>query len=222
MLCFWNELKNPCLITGDDSPKQIWFSLKTLNGVLTYKYAMLFLIILQLSWHHFCINFLHVWIFSENLPNTVLFRVQLTCDHLNKLTIATHHLPYLLDVDFSPVYWRPPTPGVISHLLMLLFEPFVPVKNMCAHGDISIYLLKHFKSFWQSFPQLDQKFQVHSLLGVYHFFLRAYSWMTWKRGDTNKSMRKKMQWLQNAKFTVIFSKDTLLDDNTICLSLFCQ
>ena len=37
------------------------------------------------------------------------------------------------------------------------------------------------------------------------------------RGGVNKSMWNKIQWLQKAKITVIYSQDILLDDNTIRL-----
>ena len=89
----------------------------------------------------------------DNLLKTVLFHVQLTCDHSNsQLTITTHHLPYPLDVDHSPTCWRPPAPRVIFHFLVTLFEPLIWLKISSAqHGVISIHLLKHFKCFWWSF-----------------------------------------------------------------------
>ena len=60
------------------------------------------LIILQLPEHQFCSKFLHVQIFWDNLPNTVLFNVQLIQYPLNtQLMIATHHLPYPLIYDLS-------------------------------------------------------------------------------------------------------------------------
>jgi len=40
------------------------------------------------------------------------------------------------------------------------------------------------------------------------------------RGGVNKSMWNRSQWLQEAKITVIYSQDTMLDGNTIRLSLF--
>ena len=52
-------LKNPCLITSDDSTKQVWFSLKTLDDVLSHQQAVLLLIIIQQAWHYFCTDFLH-------------------------------------------------------------------------------------------------------------------------------------------------------------------
>ena len=35
-----------------------------------------------------------------------------------------------------------------------------------------------------------------------------------------KKKKQAMRWLQNAKITVIYSQEIVLDDNTICLSLF--
>ena len=53
-LGFWVIIKNPCLVTSDDSMKQAWFSLKTLNDVLTHLHAALLLVFIQQHWHHFC------------------------------------------------------------------------------------------------------------------------------------------------------------------------
>ena len=156
-LGFLVVLKNPHLITSDDSSKQVWFILKTLDDVLTNLHVALPLMIIQQPWHHFCANFPHAQIFSVNLPNAVLFHVQLTCDHSNtQPTIATHNLLYPLDSHLSPACWRPLTHGIIFHLLALLFEPLVLLKNMCLqHCVISIHLLKHLKCLWQNFPQAD-------------------------------------------------------------------
>ena len=138
------------LITSDD-----WFSFKTLDNFLTHQYEELFLIVIQQSEHHFWADFPHVLIFCDHLPHTVLFRVQLSCDHSNsQLTITTHHLPYQLDINLGPASWRSLAPGVIFHLLMTLFEFLVPLKIICAqHAVISINLLKHFKYLRRSFPQ---------------------------------------------------------------------
>ena len=57
--------------------KQVLFTLKMLN-VLTHLYAVLLWIIIQQSWHHFYADFPQIQIFGDNLPNTVLFFVQLT------------------------------------------------------------------------------------------------------------------------------------------------
>ena len=112
--------------------KQVWFSLKMLNDVLIHLHAALLLIIIQQPWHHFCADFVHAQIFGDNIPNTVLCQVQLTCDLLNSQpTIATHHLPYPLDVDLSPACWRPPTPGVIFHLL-------APLSHLLCHSKTRV------------------------------------------------------------------------------------
>ena len=94
---------------------------------------------------------------------------------------------------------------MVSHSWSNLSPPHVPHKNICVqHSVISIHLLKYFKCFWQSFPQLDQKFQVYSLLNVHHSFLSTHSWITWKGGSVNKkNLWKKIQWLQKARIIVI-------------------
>ena len=47
--------------------------------------------------------FRHAQISDDNLSNFVLFHVWLTCNHSNsQLRIATHYLPYPLNVDLSP------------------------------------------------------------------------------------------------------------------------
>lgn len=91
---------------------------------------------------------------------TVLFHIQLICDHSNsQLTIAMQHLSYLLNVDLSHAYWRPLSPGISFHLLTLLFKPLVPLQNIiCPTWCYLHILLKHFMCLWQ-FPKLDQKFQ---------------------------------------------------------------
>ena len=112
------------------------------------------------SSHQVPLLYKHTQIFGDNLPNTVLFHVRLTCDHSNSQpTITTHHVPHLLHVDLSPACWRPPAPGVIFHLFALCFELLVPLKNTWAwHGVISIYLLKYFKWLWRSFPNAGLQF----------------------------------------------------------------
>ena len=115
-----------------------------------------------MSWHlcirrPFCSSlaalapFPHAQIFGDNFPNTAIFHVQLTCNHSNSLpTISMHNLLYRLDVHLSAARWRPPTPGVIFHLLAPFFEPLVPLKGTSSwHCVISIHLLKHFKCLWQ-------------------------------------------------------------------------
>ena len=122
----------------------LWFSLKTFydtaaGGALhDYHSAVL---------AQFCSDLHHFQIFGDNLPNTVLFHIQLTRKHLNSQpTIAEHHLPNPLDVDLCPVCWRSSTLGVIFHLITRFLKPLLPLKNPCArHGVISIHMLKHFK-----------------------------------------------------------------------------
>ena len=149
--------------------------------------VVLLLIIIHQSWHYFCADFTHAQNFGDNLPNSVLFHDQITCDNSNsQLTIATHQLPYPLDTDLNFACWKPSASGVIFQPLATLFEPFVPLKNLCMqHSVFTIHSLKHFKCLWGSFPQLDKKFHISSFLGVYHLFLSVHRWMTWKRGGVN-------------------------------------
>ena len=60
--------------------KQVLFILKTLDDDLTHLHAVHLLIIIQQSWHHLWADFPHSQIFGYDLPNTVLFHVQQTCD----------------------------------------------------------------------------------------------------------------------------------------------
>ena len=119
-------IKNPSLITSDDSSKQVWFILKSLNDVLTHLHATLLLVIIQQSWQHFCTDFLHAQIFSDNLPNTVLFYVQLTCNHSNsQLTIAMHSA---LPTRCSPEFCSLKASNSWSHLP----PPCTPLWTSCA------------------------------------------------------------------------------------------
>ena len=59
-------------------------------------------------------------------------------------------------------------------------------------------------SFWSSFSSLGT------------IFAQTFR----MRGGVNKSMWNKIQWLQKAMITVLYSQDNMLDDNTICLSFF--
>ena len=66
-------------------------------------------------------NFLHTQIFSYNLPNTVFFHVQLTCNHSNnQQTFAIHHWPYSLDDDFSLISDFPLMKSFITSLWSFL------------------------------------------------------------------------------------------------------
>ena len=86
---------------------------------------------------------------------------------------VTLHFRYFLIK--HPASWIPPAPGIIFPFLAPLFEPIGPLKNKCAwHGTISIHLLKYFKCLWQTFAQLDKRFQVYSLLGVHRSFFSAH------------------------------------------------
>ena len=134
-------------------------------------------------------DFPHAKIFSDNLPNTVLFHVQLTCDHsYSQLTIATQLLPYLLDIDLCLACWRPPASGVIFHLLALLFELLLTScatqKHVC-----NMVLFPH--TCWSIssvcdgiFPNWTKNFRfIHCSVSI------AHSWMTWE--SVNKIMWKK-------------------------------
>ena len=123
--------------------------------------------------HPILLLFRHAQFLDDNLPSTVHFHVQLTCNHSNsQVTIVTYHMPYTVDVDHS-LCWKPPGPGVIFHLLPIPFEPLVLFKNTYArYGFISIHLLRYFKYLWQ-FSATGQRFQVYLLLGVHHSSLSA-------------------------------------------------
>ena len=100
----------------DDSTKKVWFSLKKFDNILTHLPGEVLQIISWQCWYHFCVDFLRVQIFGDNLPKTALLHVQLTCTHLSSQpTIATRWLCYPLNVNFSTACWRPPAPTVIFH-----------------------------------------------------------------------------------------------------------
>ena len=147
VLDFQVVLKNPCFITCDNPTKQVWFSLKMLDNVLTHLHAVLLLIIIQQSWHHFYAAFPHAQIISDNLPNTVLFLFswytiiqtvnwQLphnTCSMLTSVLLVEGL--QLLKSSFTSLY---------SSLNCFCFS-----KYTCTwYGVITIHLLKHFKCLW--------------------------------------------------------------------------
>ena len=89
------------------------------------------------SAHPVPLLFKHAQNFGDNLLNTVLFHIQPTYDYLNSQpTIATHHLSYLLDIDLTPVCWRPPAPRVIFQLFITL--NFFCHSRICTHNMLSI------------------------------------------------------------------------------------
>ena len=88
--------------------------------------------------------FRHTRIFGDSHSNIVLFRVQVTCDHLNcQSTITTHPQPYLLYVDLSPACWRPPPPK--SSFTSLHSFSCHSENTYAWHGAMVIHSLKHFK-----------------------------------------------------------------------------
>ena len=149
-------LQNPCLITSDDSTKQVWFKLKTVENVLIHLHTTSLLINIQKFWHHFCVNFSHTYVVADHLPNTVVFHVQLTCDHSNSQLITTYQLPSPYDVDLCPDCWRPPTLWIIFSFHFVFF--CATQKPYARHSIISIHLLKHFKWLCLSLPEADQTF----------------------------------------------------------------
>ena len=59
---------------------------------------------------------------------------------------------------------------LIFHLHAHIFEPFVPLKNMCGrYAVISMHLLKYLRWLWRSFSSANQKLPIYS-------FLRTHSW----------------------------------------------
>ena len=112
--------------------------------------------------------------------------------------IITHLLPYPIDVDRSPAYWRPPTSRFIFHLRATPFQPFVPLANTFPrHCVISIRLQKCFKWLWSNFPQPNQNFHVYSISST-------HMWTCCKRKSVNKSIWKKKC---NCINKVVYSQD---------------
>ena len=151
------------------------------------------------------------------LPINYLFKNHVGLIYMCIQDLALNNLQGLIchktSNQLSPTRWTPLTPAVIFHHLVHLFEPLVPLRNIYVwHDVICIHLLKYFKCWWWSFPKSNKKFQVYSLLC-------AYRWITWKRCK-QKHAKKKIQWSQKAKITIIYTQDTMLNDNNICLSLF--
>ena len=113
VLGFWAILKNLCLIPSDDS-KQVWFSLKTFDDLLTLLHTKVLLIIIQQSWHQFWADFPHALIFIDNLSNIFFFSYLADFQSFEQSTNTHYTLPpYLFNVYISPACWRFPTLGVI-------------------------------------------------------------------------------------------------------------
>ena len=105
----------------------------------------------------------------------------------SEMTISVHHLANPIDVDLSPLYWRPSAHGVILHLLTPFFEPLVPLKIRAYDMEQSPY------TYWRMSSACDRvfpnrtkikkrkrkrKIRVYFLLSVYRLFHSASSWMT--------------------------------------------
>ena len=97
-------------------------------------------------------------IFGNNLPNTVLFHVQLTCNHSKShLTIVINHLLYLFNIDLSPTCWRPLAPA--SHLLSL-YDPlwtFWVTQKTCATWCYLHTLAEAFQVLMMEFSPTSSK-----------------------------------------------------------------
>ena len=120
-------LKNQCLITSDYPTKQVWFSMKTLDDILTHQHAGLPLIIILQFWHHFYTDFPLAQIFHDYLPNIFPFYLKLACDQWNcQPTYCTNSV----DFDFSPACWRPLAPTVIFYF-------FAASLNLLCHWKTS-------------------------------------------------------------------------------------
>ena len=78
-LGLWIILKDPRLITSDDSLQQVWFSLEMLEDVLTHLHAPLLLLIIQKLRHHLRTDLPYTQIFYDNLPHAVTVDFQLIC-----------------------------------------------------------------------------------------------------------------------------------------------
>ena len=205
-------LKNRCRINSDDPTKQILYSLKTLDDVLTHLNPALFLINIQPSWKH-CANFSPFQIFGDNLLITVIFLCSADLRYFQQPS-DDHHTSLAL----SNRAWRQSFPLKFSntwshfHLPVTLFESPLPRETTCAqHGDIH----KCQDLMMAIFPT-RQKFLVYSLLDVYCSFISDHWWRTWKKRGKQKRV-KTMQWLLKAKITDTYFQDITLDDNTIIL-----
>ena len=90
---------------------------------------------------------------SEIIFQTVLFHVQLSCDHLNsQLKIATHHLSYPLDIDLCP--------NLSSFTLTR------PSLDLLCHSQRPVYMGLSLSTYWNIssvcdgvFPNRDKNFR---------------------------------------------------------------
>ena len=145
-LGFWVILKNPCLITCVESMKQVWFSLmRTWHTCEQCSFWPLFSSLRPIFEQTFCI-------FGDNLPN------KRTCTCLNsELTIATHHLPYMVINDLSFTCWRPlPLLKLSFASSTPLFEPLVPLKKNNTH-TCSLYGC-YLQTFAEAFQVFEREF----------------------------------------------------------------
>ena len=129
VLGFQDILKNPCLINFGatfllDSCKMLqkqteafhtflWHFPSLKQNFIAYRSSKV-----QIAFLKFTI---YTLIFIYNLPKSVLVHVQPLYWH---------------DIDPSLTFWKPFTSEIIFQLIVLFFEPLVPLNNMCVrHGE---------------------------------------------------------------------------------------
>ena len=156
--CIQKSISSPVM-----TMKQVWFSLKTLDDVLTHLHAM-FPIIIQQS----CAIFVQTFCISKSLM--IIF--QKLFSWLAILQTVNQWLPpttcliclVLTLVLIVSLFWSHHSPPYAP----LLFGHLVPLNTMLyTFVFILIHFLKHFKCLWWSLPKPDQKFLVYLLFGVF-------------------------------------------------------
>ena len=117
------------------------------DDVLTHLRAVIFLVIIQLSWHNFCADFPHAQIFWDNLLNC-LFSRSADLWSFEQSTDNRHTLPVLF-----PRYW--PKSGLLkaSHFWSLLLLFHDPLWTSCATQ-------KHVCTIWFYLYTFTETFQV--------------------------------------------------------------
>ena len=189
-LGFQVVLKNLCLVTSNDSIKQVWFSLKTLNDFLTHLHVVVRLITIQQSCHQFCADFPRVYIFGDNLSSLLhillpwyIRIVNRRLPHTNCFTHSILTSVLLVDCFF---------------LLVPLFNSLVPLKKTRVRDIVFLHTLTEAPKISGLFVAWSTTFvSLSSLLNDL------------KKEGVNESMWK-MQWLQRAKWYTILGDNLLI------------
>ena len=122
--------------------------------------------ILASSSHKLCAFPDLLWLFAKCYFGLIRVHLRSVAQLTDDLT---HHLLYKLDIGFISTGGRPSTFGIILNILTSFFESFVPEKSCWTRESLLfVDLLKHKERFRRTFYQIDQKFEVGSLL-CYHY-----------------------------------------------------